>query len=214
MKSFFIVLEGADCSGKTTIIQKVVAKLQMSGLTVIDTLQPGGTPLGEKIRPLLLYEKFSILPISELLLFLADRYQHSQLIAESLQKYQIVICDRYFYSTFVYQSLIKDVNWDLVFQLHQQLKIFQLLPDLVFFLETDPDKLYERHQKTKNQDRFCKNQNHQKFYQMNQFYRQVFQKLNKYYHHLEILQNNSNPDELAENIVKIIKQRWKKHNLS
>ena len=214
MKSFFIVLEGVDCSGKTTIIRKVVAKLRMSGLTVTNTLQPGGTPLGKNIRSLLLYENFPILPISELLLFLADRYQHSQLIAESLQKYQIVICDRYFYSTFVYQSLVKGVNWDLVFQLHQQLKIFQLLPDLVFSLETDPDKLYERHQKTKNQDRFCKNQNHQNFYQMNQFYRQVFQKLNKYYHHLEILQNNSNPDELAENIVKIIKQRWKKHNLS
>ncbi len=103
-KGKFITFEGGDGSGKTTQLQLTVAWLKSQGIDVLQTFEPGDTPLGKEIRCLLLSGEHTPVPASELLLFLADRAQHvEQVIKPALAAGKWVICDRYTDSTLAYQ---------------------------------------------------------------------------------------------------------------
>ena len=107
----FVVLEGVDCGGKSTLIKGLVTQIKKANLTCVTTFEPGKTDAGQKLRSLVLDPSISLFPETEFLLFLADRYQHfNSFVQPSLQKFDVVICDRYFYSTFVYQCFIRNVN--------------------------------------------------------------------------------------------------------
>jgi len=100
----FITFEGGDGSGKTTQLQLTVTWLKKQGIDVLQTFEPGDTPLGKEIRRLLLSGEHTPVPASELLLFLADRAQHvEQVIKPALAAGKWVICDRYTDSTLAYQ---------------------------------------------------------------------------------------------------------------
>ncbi|MDQ6980120.1 MAG: dTMP kinase [Ghiorsea sp.] len=103
-KGRFITFEGGDGSGKTTQLQLTVTWLKSQGKDVLQTFEPGDTPLGKEIRRLLLSGEYTPVPASELLLFLADRAQHvEQVIKPALAAGKWVICDRYTDSTLAYQ---------------------------------------------------------------------------------------------------------------
>ena len=103
-KGRFITFEGGDGSGKTTQLQLTVTWLEKQGIDVLQTFEPGDTPLGKEIRHLLLSGEHTPVPASELLLFLADRAQHvEQVIKPALAAGKWVICDRYTDSTLAYQ---------------------------------------------------------------------------------------------------------------
>jgi len=100
----FITFEGGDGSGKTTQLGLTVAWLKSQGVDVLQTFEPGDSPLGKEIRRLLLSGEYIPAPETELLLFLADRAQHvQQIIKPALDAGKTVVCDRYTDSTLAYQ---------------------------------------------------------------------------------------------------------------
>ena len=106
MRGRFIVVEGIDGSGKTTLAAKLARELKRRGRRVIRTREPGGTRLGEKIRGVLLDARNEAMtPQTELFLYMASRAQLvDQVIRPALRRGTDVVCDRYYYSTAAYQG--------------------------------------------------------------------------------------------------------------
>ncbi len=110
MSGFLITFEGSEGGGKTTQISLLAEALRARGHDVVETREPGGTPIGQTLRQLLLRPSTGqptdpLAPSAELLLMLADRAQHiHEVILPSLQAGRIVLCDRYADSTTAYQG--------------------------------------------------------------------------------------------------------------
>lgn len=104
--ALFITLEGGEGAGKSTQVPRIQAWLEHHGNPVVSTRQPGGTPLSEQIRSLLLdAANQNILPLTELLLLFADRAQFmGEVIRPALAAGKTVLCDRFTDSTFAYQG--------------------------------------------------------------------------------------------------------------
>jgi len=136
----FITLEGIEGSGKTTQIRHMVAFLSRKGQQCIVTREPGGTHIGEKIRSILLDTHNNAMePLTELLLYMADRAQHAKkVICPSLEAGKTVICDRYFDATVVYQGYARGLDVGFIEQLHNII-LDNLKPDLTFLLDLSPE---------------------------------------------------------------------------
>jgi dTMP kinase len=139
MRGRFIVVEGIDGSGKSTMAGHVANELRRLGREVLRTREPGGTPISEQIRALLLDPKNSaMVPFAELFLFMASRAQLvDEVIRPSLAKGVDVVCDRYYYSTAAYQGAAGKVGIDTVLTVAEKIAKFQK-PDLVLLLDLDP----------------------------------------------------------------------------
>jgi len=99
----FITIEGVDGAGKSTHVSKLVEQLRDMGYDVVHTREPGGTPLGEKLREIALNEPMS--PITETMLMFSSRNELlEQVIRPALAKGKIVVCDRFTDSTWAYQG--------------------------------------------------------------------------------------------------------------
>ncbi|UCD30942.1 MAG: dTMP kinase [Desulfobacterales bacterium] len=135
----FITLEGIEGSGKTTQAKHMVNFLQNNGHDCVLTREPGGTRIGKKIRAILLDpESKDIDPLTELLLYNADRVQHiKRLIGPSLSAGKTVVCDRYCDATRVYQGFARGLDIGLVNRLHQMV-CDGLTPDITFLLDLTP----------------------------------------------------------------------------
>jgi len=136
----FVTFEGIEGSGKTTQIRYAAEFLTAAGHQCLVTKEPGGTGLGRQIRAILLDpENRGIDPVSELLLYAADRNQHIQtLIRPALVEGQTVICDRFHDSTVVYQGYARSLDMGLIEDLHTRL-LADLRPDMTFLLDLDPE---------------------------------------------------------------------------
>ena len=142
MKGTFIVLEGIDGCGKSTQIQHLSKWLPQSGLIpegskLITTREPGGTKLGNSIRELLLrnYNDNSPEPLTELLLYAADRAQHvSQVILPALNNGHWVISDRFSSSTMAYQGFGRDLNKRMIEKL-EDIATKGITPNLTLLLD-------------------------------------------------------------------------------
>ncbi len=135
----FITFEGSEGCGKSTQVLRLAARLEQAGVCTLVTREPGGTAIGEKIRDLLQFapESFSMAPETELLLFEASR---SQLVRETirpaLEQGTVVICDRFFDSTTVYQGVARKLFPQIV----ETLNTFAVgpdRPDLTILLDID-----------------------------------------------------------------------------
>lgn len=136
MRGKFITFEGIDGAGKSTHIKNVVASLQNQGKTVIATREPGGTPLGEALRHLLLSEHMDIK--TEALLMFAARQEHlAQLIEPELSKGNWVVSDRFTDATFAYQGGGRGLPWDKLRQLEMWVQD-EFQPDLTFLFDLTP----------------------------------------------------------------------------
>jgi dTMP kinase len=135
----FITLEGIEGSGKTSQMERLVGFLEDLGFECVSTRQPGGTLIGENIRSILLDpSNHALEPMAELLLYMADRAQHIyELIKPCLKAGKMVVCDRYFDATLVYQGFARELNIDLIRQLHQLL-FDDLKPDVTLLLDLSP----------------------------------------------------------------------------
>lgn len=133
----FIIFEGPDGVGKTTLMNMVNEKLTNDGLDILLTREPGGTSLGSKIRKILFDPNEIISKEAETLLFLADRAENNEkVIKPALEKGKIVISDRYDVTTFVYQSYYKKAIKFL--DLKRVESIFKfLIPDFGVFVIAD-----------------------------------------------------------------------------
>jgi dTMP kinase len=121
----FVTFEGLDGSGKTTQLQRLAAVLEAEGRRVVTLRQPGGTPLGDRIRAVLLDSKSEaevgvIAPEAELALMFADRAQSlQQVILPALSDGAIVLCDRYTDSSEAYQGAGRGLGTERVLALHK-----------------------------------------------------------------------------------------------
>jgi dTMP kinase len=105
LRGRFITFEGIDGSGKSTQLRLLSGDLRVRGFDVLTTFQPGGTPLGRRLREAFLETEENVHPMAELLLFAADRAQHVNfLIKPALAAGRIVISDRYADATAAYQG--------------------------------------------------------------------------------------------------------------
>jgi dTMP kinase len=139
MRGRFIVVEGIDGSGKSTMAARVASELARRGRRVLHTREPGGTPLGEKIRALLLDAKHSeMVPMTELFLYMASRAQLvDEVIRPALRAGTDVVCDRYYYSTAAYQGAAGRIGMKTVLDLAEKIARFER-PDLVALLDLPP----------------------------------------------------------------------------
>ena len=129
----FITFEGVDGSGKTTQARLLADKLRAEGRDVVDTREPGGTPLGERVRELLLAGE-PITPWAETALFAAARAQLvDEVIRPALIRGADVVCDRYIDSSLAYQGLARGLGVERVLELNL-LATRGLLPDRTFLL--------------------------------------------------------------------------------
>ena len=132
----FISVEGGDGAGKTTQIEHIKAFLQKKGHNVIITREPGGTPLGEKLRPILLDQEEDIVPEAELLMMYAARIQHVEnIIKPALAAGKWVISDRFSDSSFAYQGA-SGVGIAKITSLNNW-ALGSFAPDLTLYLDVD-----------------------------------------------------------------------------
>lgn len=135
----FITFEGSEGCGKSTQVLRLATRLEQAGVRVLITREPGGTAIGEKIRELLQFapESFAMTPEAELLLFEASR---SQLVRETirpaLEQGTVVISDRFFDSTTVYQGVARKLEPDIVATLND-FAVGPDRPDLTIILDVD-----------------------------------------------------------------------------
>jgi dTMP kinase len=110
-----VVLEGVEGAGKTTQVARLVARLRAGGVTVHAHREPGGTPLGDAVRQLLLDPAGDVVPEAEALLFFASRAQLvARVIAPALAHGETVVLDRFFLSTYAYQIAGRGLDRDRI----------------------------------------------------------------------------------------------------
>ncbi len=154
-KGKFITLEGVEGVGKSTNLEVIQAFLAGKGVNFIVTREPGGTPVAEEIRELLLANRDEKLhELSELLLVFAARSQHlEELIKPALERGVWVLCDRFTDATYAYQGGGRSLNLSTIAAL-EDLAQGQLRPDLTFILDLDPQVGLARASNRGELDRF------------------------------------------------------------
>jgi dTMP kinase len=136
----FITFEGGEGSGKTTQIQYIAGLAEEHGIDCLVTREPGGTDIGRKIRAVLLDSvNNELTPLAELLLYSSDRAVHVQtFLRPSLKEGKLVLCDRYFDSTTVYQGYAGGLDIGVVMKMND-IASDGLTPDLTFYLDIHPE---------------------------------------------------------------------------
>jgi len=141
----FITFEGLDGCGKTTQMERLAAVLRAESVDVITTREPGGTPIGEKIRALLLDSRTQNLsPLAEMSLMFASRAQQiAEVIEPALQGGQWVLCDRFTDSSEAYQGGGRELGSEAVLAIHRVI-CGNLQPDLTVLMDSDPEASVQR----------------------------------------------------------------------
>lgn len=154
MKGIFIVLEGPDGSGKSTQIRLLTEYLEEAGREYIVTREPGGTPIGEQIRKLILDENNrEMSDVTEMLLYAASRAQLvKEVIGPAIEEGKVVISDRFVDSSVVYQGIARKLGTDTVYAVNDP-AIGEYRPDLVIYLDISEDEGIRRKKNQKKLDR-------------------------------------------------------------
>ena len=144
MRGKFITFEGIDGSGKSTQLRMLAGELRQRSIDVITTREPGGTPLGRRLREAFLETEETVAPLAELLLFAADRAQHVEfLVKPALNEGRIVISDRYADATFAYQGAGRGFPEATINQIIE-LATGCLKPDLTLFFDISVENALTR----------------------------------------------------------------------
>ena len=136
----FITLEGPEGSGKTTAVEAAVNKLMEMGYQIVRTREPGGTPIAEQIRNVILdKENTKMDPRTEALLYAASRRQHLvEKVWPALKEGKIVICDRYLDSSLAYQGGARGLGVDNILNINL-FATENTWPDLTLLFDIDPE---------------------------------------------------------------------------
>lgn len=157
-RGFFITLEGMDGAGKTTHLEWLRNHLAAAGVELTVTREPGGTPLGERLRDLLLHAGEKSQPDTEALLMFAARNEHiARVILPALEAGRWVLCDRFTDATYAYQSGGSGMPWSRIAVLERWVQ-GDLQPDLTLYFDIDPDLGRARSLAARAPDRFEREQ--------------------------------------------------------
>src|SRR6202161_4744374 len=139
-RGVFITFEGPDGSGKSTQARMLAQRLRGAGRTVLESAEPGGTPIGQQIRRILLAPaNRELAPLAELLLMFAARAQNvEQWILPALAEGKIVISDRFTDSSVAYQGAGRGLGWETVLEL-DRIACLGLIPDLTICIDIDTE---------------------------------------------------------------------------
>jgi dTMP kinase len=154
-RGLFIVFEGPEGSGKSTQLRRLAARLRSEGKTVLETAEPGGTPIGLQIRRVLLDAKnLEMRPTTELLLMFAARAQNvDESILPALSRGEIVLCDRFTDSSLVYQGAARGLGTEVVLEL-DRIACRGLIPDLTILIDIETgiglERAHRRNRKTQD----------------------------------------------------------------
>lgn len=140
MRGKFITFEGIDGSGKSTQARLLTGELRLRGYNVLPTMEPGGTPLGRRLREAFLETEETVAPLAELLLFAADRAQHVEfLVKPALAEGKIVVSDRFADATVAYQGAGRGFPEKIISRI-VSLATGGLKPDLTLFFDLPIEK--------------------------------------------------------------------------
>lgn len=136
----FITFEGGEGAGKSTAIKRIVEKLTSEGYEIVLTREPGGTPIAEEIRNVILDKKNTAMdPRTEALLYAASRRQHLvEKVIPALKEGKLVLCDRFLDSSLAYQGGARGIGIDTVYNMN----LFAtegMLPDLTILFDIKPE---------------------------------------------------------------------------
>lgn len=202
----FITFEGPDGAGKSTIIKLVHEKLLQDGFNIVLTREPGGTPIAEKIRDIILDNSNQALDArTEALLYAASRRQHLvEKIWPALKEGKIVLCDRFLDSSLAYQGGGRNLGVENVLNINL-FATENTYPDLTLFFDVSPEVGLARVSKDKKRvaDRLDnENENfHDKVYKT--FKKIIEQNKNR----IVVIDASKSIDEVVETTYKIIKER-------
>jgi dTMP kinase len=148
----FISVEGIDGAGKSTHVEVVARRWRERGLDVVHTREPGGTPLAEALRELLLGREMDAL-CEALLVFAARRDHLQQVIEPALARGAVVLCDRYTDATFAYQGAGRGFDLAVLTQLETWVQAGRQ-PDLTLWFDLPPEQAAARRRAARAADRF------------------------------------------------------------
>jgi dTMP kinase len=153
MSGLFITFEGADGCGKSTQLRLLAEYLEEKGVSVVRTREPGGCPVSERIREILLDTGSEMDGLTEALLYAAARAAHvRQVIRPALDAGYVVLCDRFIHSSLAYQGCGRQLGEELVRQINAP-AVEGCLPDVTVFINIPPEKAFERMNEHKVHDR-------------------------------------------------------------
>jgi dTMP kinase len=204
-KGHFITFEGSDGCGKTTQTTLLVKKLKENGFEVVHTREPGGTMLAEAVRRILLHPESRIAPVTELLLYEACRYQHTdELILPSLKAGKFVICERYTDATVAYQGFGRGIDKKIISQLNS-IATSGTVPDLTVFFDSDINEgLSRAHSRGKDR---LENEDIQFHHRVRDGYLWLAK---KYPRRIKIIKSfDSSIEEISERVFKIVAARFR-----
>ena len=199
----FITFEGPDGSGKSTIIQKVYDYLIENNNDVIKTREPGGSPIAEKIRNLILDTENTEMDYrTEALLYAASRAQHvEETILPALNENKIVLCDRFLISSLAYQGVGRDLGIENVRKINE-FAINGVFPDFVLFFDVDPITTLKRKSSLDTADRLEKEGNnfHERVYNG---YKEILNSEKN----IEIIDATQSVEDVFNQCIKVLKRR-------
>jgi dTMP kinase len=212
-RGLFITLEGLDGSGKTTQIKRLAAWMARRGLAVVETRQPGGTAVGDRIREIVLDARSAALaPMTEMALLFAARAQAiAEVIEPALAQGKMVLCDRFTDSTEAYQGGGRELGSEVVLALHRLL-CGGLQPDLTLLLLPGFEASLARARRRNDRMEQQTGTNEGRFEQeQDAFYRRVWQK----YHEIAarepervvLIEGDLGIDEVHEQIVEAVSEK-------
>ncbi|MDO4499791.1 MAG: dTMP kinase [Erysipelotrichaceae bacterium] len=153
-KGLFIVLEGPDGSGKTTVADIVCDRLCEKGYEIVHTREPGGIDIAEQIRSVILNPDNTAMDArTEALLYAASRRQHLvEKVIPAVSSGKIVICERFLYSSLAYQGKARGIGFDPIISINE-FAINGTYPDVTIFLDVDEETGQKRINSRTSKDR-------------------------------------------------------------
>lgn len=204
----FITFEGGEGAGKSTILERLVQRLTKEGYQVLATREPGGIPISEKIREVILDPNHTEMDArTEALLYAAARRQHLvEKVEPAIAEGKIVLCDRFVDSSLAYQGAARGLGIDEVFQINQ-FAIQDRMPDLTLFFDVTPEEGLKRISENKDREQNRLDLEALDFHQnVYEAYQQLLEKFPKRMHRI-----NAKFDiiEVEEEAYKMIKTKMK-----
>ena len=210
-KGWFITFEGPEGSGKSTQSQRLCDYLNKNGRDAIMTFEPGGTPIANQIRSVILSrDNVKMTPCCEMFLYAASRAQHvSEVIIPHIEKGGIVICDRFTDSSLAYQAFAREIGYETVGAV-QKIATMGIGPDLTIMLDIPTEIGLERTFKKRNPNKIEKSADRMELENL-EFHKKVREGYLKLAtlepERIKVINAEEEPDAIYNKIIAIVEKK-------